>query len=225
MSKILKSSIVIKEEWITTTLQELLEVCRNGLVSSQNGDPATSVPVTRIETISKGKIDYNRVGYVPQEEVKPDYFVHRGDVLLSHINSVKHIGKVARKQDDRPLLHGMNLILLRFNERIDSNYAYALMNSIQTKQYFERRSKKAVNQASINKQDIFDLKVKLPSLNEQRIIANIIDSLEDAIECIEELIAKTEQLRDVLLNELLTRGLPGHHTEWKEILQELLTGH
>ena len=33
----------------------------------------------------------------------------------------------------------------------------------------------------------------------------------------EEVIAATERLRDALLHELLTRGLPGHHTAWRDV--------
>ena len=40
---------------------------------------------------------------------------------------------------------------------------------------------------------------------------------DDAIEGTEGVIAATEQLRDSLLQDLLTCGVPGWHTEWKEV--------
>ena len=157
------------------------------------------------------------MGYVTSEYDDLDYSVLPDDVLLSHINSVRHIGKVARKQDERPLIHGMNLIRLRFNRRIHPSYGFALLNWSQTKAYFERRAKKAVNQASINQQDIQELPLSLPLLPEQRAIAAVLDSIDDAIERTEAVIAATEQLRDSLLHQLLTRGVPGWHTEWKDV--------
>ena len=57
----------------------------------------------------------------------------------------------------------------------------------------------------------------LPPLDEQRAIAAVLDSIDEAIERTEEVIAATERLRDALLHDLLTRGLPGRHTEWKEV--------
>ena len=45
----------------------------------------------------------------------------------------------------------------------------------------------------------------------------MLDSIDDAIERTEEVIATTEALRDSLLHELLIRGVPGWHTEWKEV--------
>ena len=45
----------------------------------------------------------------------------------------------------------------------------------------------------------------------------MLDSIDEAIERTEEVIAATERLRDALLHELLTRGLPGHHTAWRDV--------
>ena len=203
--------------WVRTTLRGQLAVCRNGFVCQQDADPSNAIPVTRIETISEGKINWTRVGYVSPEDANREYLLRRGDILLSHINSVKHIGKVARKTDDRPLVHGMNLMALRCGEHLDPGFGFAVMASHRTKTYMERRAKKAVNQASINRQDIFALPILLPPLPEQRAIAAVLDSIDEAIERTEAVIAATERLRDALLHELLTRGVPGWHTQWKDV--------
>ena len=57
----------------------------------------------------------------------------------------------------------------------------------------------------------------LPPLPEQRAIAAVLDSIDDAIEGAEAVIAATGGLRDALLHDLLTRGVPGWHTEWREV--------
>ena len=58
--------------------------------------------------------------------------------------------------------------------------------------------------------------VLLPPIQEQWAIAEVLGSVDEAIERADEVIAATERLRDALLHELLTRGLPGQHSEWKE---------
>ena len=62
------------------------------------------------------------------------------------------------------------------------------------------------------------LLVTLPPLNEQRAIAAVLDSIDDAIKRTDAVIAATERLRDTLLHELLTRGVRGWHSEWKQVL-------
>ena len=54
----------------------------------------------------------------------------------------------------------------------------------------------------------------LPPLAEQRAIAAVLDSIDGAIERTDDVIAATERLRDALLHELLTRGVPGWHSAW-----------
>ena len=61
-----------------------------------------------------------------------------------------------------------------------------------------------------------NLPILLPPLPEQRAIAAVLDSIDDAIERTGAVIAATEELRDSLLHQLLTRGVPGWHTEWKD---------
>ena len=59
--------------------------------------------------------------------------------------------------------------------------------------------------------------ILLPPLPEQRAIAAVLDSIDDAIEGAGAVIAATLGLRDALLHDLLTRGVPGWHTEWREV--------
>ena len=69
----------------------------------------------------------------------------------------------------------------------------------------------------ITREDMCSVPVLIPPLSEQRAIADALDSIDEAIERTEAVIAATETLRDSLLHELLTRSLPGWHTEWKEV--------
>ena len=57
----------------------------------------------------------------------------------------------------------------------------------------------------------------MPPLVEQRHILAVLDSIDEAIERTEAVITATERLRDALLHELLTRGVPGWHSEWKDV--------
>ena len=69
----------------------------------------------------------------------------------------------------------------------------------------------------VSRDAVRSLPILLPPLAEQRAIAAVLDAIDEAIERTEELIAATERLRDALLHELLTRGLPGRHSEWADV--------
>ena len=62
-----------------------------------------------------------------------------------------------------------------------------------------------------------NLPLLLPPLPEQRAIAAVLDGIDDAIERSEAVIAATERLRDALLHNLLTLGIPGWHSEWRDV--------
>ena len=71
--------------------------------------------------------------------------------------------------------------------------------------------------SKLTQADLVQIEIDLPSdVNEILAIAAVLDSIDEAIERTEEVIAATERLRDALLHELLTRGVPGQHSEWKE---------
>ena len=61
------------------------------------------------------------------------------------------------------------------------------------------------------------LPILLPPLAEQCAIAAVLQSIDGAIERTDDVIAATERLRDALLHELLTRGVPGWHSAWKDV--------
>ena len=69
---------------------------------------------------------------------------------------------------------------------------------------------------SLNRNFVHPLAIPLPPLPEQRAIAAVLDSIDGAIERTDDVIAATERLRDALLHEMLTRGVPGWHSAWKD---------
>ncbi|WP_244971188.1 restriction endonuclease subunit S [Lactobacillus jensenii] len=130
--------------------------------------------LTRIETISNGKIDLSRTGYIDQvsDEKK---FLEVGDILYSNINSLTHIGKNAIvKEKHLPLVHGINLFRLHItNNQITPNYLHGLLNLPKYKWWVKSHANPAVNQTSINKTELSSLVIKYPDLDIQNQINNI----------------------------------------------------
>lgn len=64
--------------------------------------------------------------------------------------------------------------------------------------------------------DFFALPVVAPPLAEQRKIAAILSSIDDAIEATQAVIDQLGVVKRAMMAELLTRGLPGRHTKFKQ---------
>jgi type I restriction enzyme S subunit len=159
----------------TVQLGELLIVIRNGSDAEQFEQPIddSMLPISRIETISDGTVDFSRVKYAKvSPEHRAKYLLQSGDILFSHINSPEHIAKTAIYRSEIPLIHGINLLLLRPDQRVcHPEYLNYYFKSNNVRLLFRARCKKAVNQASLNQGDISELDVPLPSIPEQRRIA------------------------------------------------------
>ena len=99
------------------------------------------------------------------------------------------------------------------NGRVDSEYLCRAL--LRLAPSLQRKSRGTTIQG-ISREDATSLPILLPPLAEQRAIATVLDSIDEAIERTEAVIAATERLRDALLHQLLTRGVLGWHSEWKK---------
>lgn len=200
--------------WKVSSFDQVFSEIKNGCSIDQNtsGD---GIPVTRIETISQEKIDYSKVGWVKTTDDIDRFQIEKHDILLSHINSLKHIGKTAIKEDDRRLYHGMNLLRLKVcKSSFYPVYIHNLLSWEVVREEMRRKAKQAINQASLNVQDIKSLTYALPPLPEQQKIATILSSVDDVIEKIRAQIDKLKDLKTGMMQELLTKGIG--HTEFKD---------
>ena len=139
------------------------------------------LPITRIETIADGTINPAKVGFADLEESEcTDWLLQVGDILISHINSTKHLGKCAIYEGNPPaLIHGMNLLALRVDPDVAaSRYVYWMLSSTDFRRKLPRITKDSVNQSSFNISSFKKLQVPLPPLAEQKRIAGILDAAD-----------------------------------------------
>ena len=185
-------------EWNLFKLGDIVELMRNGCSENQVSFE-TEFPVTRIETISKGILNFDKVGYV--EKIDSSYLLQYGDILLSNINSLKYIGNCVFFDEDKPLYHGMNLMLMRFKDDFNKKYLFYYMKFYQ--QWFQKMACQAVNQASINQSSLKKFPFYIPpTIDEQNKIVNVIDDTEHKINSIEDQIIKMEEFKKGLLQQM-----------------------
>lgn len=173
-------------------------IIRNG-ASIKQIDGASGLPITRIETISKCEINRDKFGYanICDEEKYKDYFLHDDDILMSHINSEKHLGKCAiyHKEKDEKIIHGMNLLMLRANKTVISpQYAVYYFETPFFKQQIVNITKKSVNQASFTVTALKEIEIPLLSYEKQNKIVKILDKLNEIINKRQQQLKKLDEL-------------------------------
>ncbi|MGQ9677563.1 MAG: restriction endonuclease subunit S, partial [Chloroflexota bacterium] len=131
-----------------------------------------------------------------------------GDVLISVRAPVG-----ALNVSHRRLAIGRGLAAIRFSG-VDPRFGWhALMLS----NALLSRVSQGTTFEAVNANDLQALPVLVPPRVEQVRIADTLDAIDQAIEKTEAVIEATERLRQALLQELLTRGVPGWHSEWKHV--------
>ena len=167
-------------------LKDISEFIRNGVTIKQNISSKEGIPITRIETISKGIIDFDKLGYADifEFEKYKDWLLKKGDILISHINSEKHLGKSAIFLDnDINIIHGMNLLCIRAIDNIVfPEYLQLFFKTNQYKKQIKKIMKKSVNQASFSVNDFKEILIRLPKLDIQEKIIKKIMTLEKILE-------------------------------------------
>ena len=206
--------------WVSTTFGDVVEKMANGISRRQDKD-GNGTPVTRIQTISDGTINLEKVGYLKDlaQDVIDKYRLQEGDIQFSHINSDFHLGKTAiYSMKNFTLLHGMNLLLLRTNKDvIVPSFLHYLCNHYRFSGYFISIAQHAVNQSSINQKTLKSVPIPLPPFSEQeRIVAKI----EELFTQLEAGVAELQQARDLLQRyrqAVLKSAVAGELTrEWRK---------
>ena len=165
--------------WELVKLEDVCEFIRNG-VSIRQIKGANGIPITRIETISNGIVDRDRMGYADIiDDTYEKYYLQHGDILMSHINSPIHVGKSALYEsiEGEKIIHGMNLLCLRMKTGICPKYMNYLFMSEIFKDEIRPYIKNAVNQASINTRNLGGVYSPIPPYNEQQRIVTKIEEL------------------------------------------------
>lgn len=207
------------ERWDLTTLDEVVERITNGINLPQlDLEIEKSYPISRIETIANESIDFNRVKYVLiDEDGLKKYSLQKGDILFSHINSDKHLGKTAIYNDDSILIHGVNLLLIRANSKIDKKLFNYLFRHYRFQGKFIDVAQRAVNQSSINQKKLKEFTVPLITAKEQQRIVAKLDAIFGHLDRVREKLDRIPVLLKNFRQQVLTQAVTGELTrEWRE---------
>jgi len=212
----------IPKEWEVVTLDELVKEDKFAIVDGPFGTQLHSneyvdsgVPLIRVNNINKdGSFNFNELVYISEikfEKLKRSA-VYPGDILLAKTGAT--IGKVSifPKEFEKGLIaSSCAKISINKNKAYTIYVFYFLLSEFGYKQILALST--GATRPTINLNPISKITIPLPPLPEQKKIAEILSTLDTAIEKVDEAIAKTERIKKGLMQELLTKGIG--HKEFK----------
>lgn len=203
--------------WKKSTFGDVLALITNGLNGKQNKD-GQGIPVSRIETIAEQQVDLSRVGFLEtyDEEKIGKYLLKEGEILFSHINSPIHLGKTALVPKGTTLYHGVNLLRLACNEKVEPRFFNYHCKYLRALGEFSKNAQHAVNQSSINQKKLKAFEILLPDYSEQKRIADKLDSVLAKVEAAQTRLDKIPAILKRFRQSVLAAATSGELTkDWR----------
>lgn len=179
-------------------------------------------PVLRMGNMQNGTLDLRDLVYIDLEENEfKKYRLHKGDILLNRTNSHSLVGKVSLFDLDGDYLTASYLVAFRPNLKVlNPTFSNNLLNTIRYQEKIRTIATKGVSQSNINPTSFKNIiKIPLPPLDEQKKIAEILSTWDEAINLTINLIENKKQFKTALMQNLLTAKIrfPDFQDEWREV--------
>ena len=209
---------VIPEDWEVCYLEAIVRsdapVCYGILMPGPN--TLNGIPVVKVKDILGGQIDVSGL-HLTHPEIDRAYKRSRlsaGDLLITIRGSTGRIAIVPNN------LEGANITQDTARARLvrstETRYVFFALQESNVQQQVELNT---IGQAvkGINIRDVKKLKLSMPPLQEQRLIADALTNADKLINSLGHLIQKQQAIKQAAVQELLTgkRRLPGFEGEWE----------
>jgi len=193
--------------WGWITAEQVCEASgpQNGLYLPKS-KYGSGTPILRIDdfqqTWSRSSDELQRVAAA--EGVIAMYSLAAEEVLINRVNSPSHLGKcMVVEQRHVPALFESNMMRVATLPGMDSRFLVLWLRTSTGRRLLLSGAKWAVNQASINQQDVLSTPIPLPPAAEQeRIVAeverrlSVVEKLEEAVD---HSLKRAERLRQAIL--------------------------
>ena len=193
-------------EWECVTLGDAVSVKpQNGLYKPQS-DYVTNdsgTPILRIDAFYEGRVnnfaDLKRLNCTDKEIQK--YLLQEDDIVINRVNSLEYLGKCAHITGLlEDTVYESNMMRFHMKDEYNPIYTTHLLCSSYIKKQIMGCAKQAVNQASINQQDVQSFTILKPPIDLQNQFANFVTltdksklSIQQSIETLQTLKAKLMQ--------------------------------
>jgi type I restriction enzyme S subunit len=175
----------LPQGWVWACLDALIDDGpQNGLYlpASQYGK---GMPILRIDDYQIGwHRSRSALNLVDADKKTVEmYALNVRDIVINRVNSMTHLGKsLCIAEAMAGVLFESNMMRLHLSEHLVADYVTFYLGSDLGRERLTSDAKWAVNQASINQQDVKKTPIPFPSQAEQQQIAQLLSSHHEAIE-------------------------------------------
>ena len=169
------------------------------------------VPYITSKNIKNGIIDFTKVNYISRdayESISKNRPILVGDILISMIGT---LGETAEVKETDGSFYGQNMFLVRLDEsKVNKRYFLNFFKSNRVKRALEGKQNQST-QKYLKANHIEDLIIPIPSLDEQKMVAEQLDKLSQIIVLRSEELRHLDDLIKARFVELF--GLPVSNTK------------
>jgi type I restriction enzyme S subunit len=196
----------IPKHWEVWPLKRYLAQSLYGVSASL--EPTGEVAILRMGNLQNGELDFSDLRFLDQ--VEPAILLKARDLVFNRTNSLDLVGKVAIYRGDYkgPLSLASYLVLLRFDDRYDPEFANYILGTNVLMALGRTLALPSIGQANLNPSRYATISVPVPPLAEQKEIAAYIADqlalLKEAETQISASLMKLTEYRSALITAAVT---------------------
>ncbi len=212
---------MLPEDWHRSTVGENADTLTGFAFPSQDyvdcGDAA--VRLLRGDNVMQGVLRWEEAKFwpIPYDSQFCRYEMKSGDLVIAMDRPITKAGLKCSsvEVEDLPCLLVQRVARIRTKEMLDQGYLAQVLQGAAFQQHLKgQKTESAVPHISPN--DIRDFSFAMPEIDEQRRIARILSTWDQAIATAERLVAASQTEKDVLANALLSgRRRLIQHQRWE----------
>ena len=204
----------IPKDWELVKLSDIAEDIYYG-ITAKAVENKTGLKMLRTTDIKDYTVDWDSLPFCEVTEKRGDiqrFLLKKGDLIIARAGTTGV--SVLVEKDFENVIFGSYLIKVRLSRKVHPKF---MRYFCQSRLYWDHitSSQAGSTLKNISLPVLRSLNVPLPSsIEEQQKIAEILSTVDEAIQKTNEIIAKTERLKKGLMQELLTKGIG--HKEFKD---------
>lgn len=203
--------IILPPDWTWATVDQLSTIVQYGTSSKTSEDPS-GVPVLRMGNIVGGRINLEKLKYLPTTHSEfPELLLEDGDLLFNRTNSPELVGKAAvYRGDPEPCSYASYLIRVRFSGHYRPELLNYFLGSALGRRWVASVVSQQVGQANVNGTKLKQLSVPLPPRQVQEEVCRVAEAQLEQIALMRRQISFARQSADVLRRSILYRAFAGN---------------